>query len=297
MKTHRLTHNEGRNEVCPYCDKAYKSKISLYYHMKKGNCRGLSTKEVPEGYHRCTDCLQMFASEERFKFHKEKGVCQVSHRCQHCGLRCSSETRLKNHLQKGLCTKKDSPSSPTTPLHKKRRSSSKESEKVNEEIVCDRCNYTKDCCCTFSCTHCGKRVFSIMAYTLHSEKTCPVLKQRRERIRMAIMEKRRRKEGSLPEEKEPELNLQEAPDGFQSRYKRRKTSEDLAFHIRKMTVDLGIEKIKEEERKKKDRLKERKVPPIAASLEDDDSNSGSLTDLSTFTTPNILQAVTDPTDE
>lgn len=46
MKTHRLTHNEGRNEVCPYCDKAYKSKISLYYHMKKGNCRGLSTKEV-----------------------------------------------------------------------------------------------------------------------------------------------------------------------------------------------------------------------------------------------------------
>ncbi|RXG60889.1 putative transcription factor ovo-like protein 3 [Armadillidium vulgare] len=46
MKTHRLTHNEGRNEMCPYCDKAYKSKISLYYHMKKGNCRGLSTKEV-----------------------------------------------------------------------------------------------------------------------------------------------------------------------------------------------------------------------------------------------------------
>ncbi|KAB7495745.1 Zinc finger and BTB domain-containing protein 46 [Armadillidium nasatum] len=45
MKTHRLTHNEGRNEMCPYCDKAYKSKISLYYHMKKGNCRGLSTKE------------------------------------------------------------------------------------------------------------------------------------------------------------------------------------------------------------------------------------------------------------
>ncbi|KAK3856474.1 hypothetical protein Pcinc_037212 [Petrolisthes cinctipes] len=32
MKTHRLTHNEGRNEV-------------------------------PEGYHRCTECLQMFASE------------------------------------------------------------------------------------------------------------------------------------------------------------------------------------------------------------------------------------------
>ena len=46
MKTHRLTHNEGRSETCPYCDKAYKSKISLYYHMKKGNCRGLSTKEV-----------------------------------------------------------------------------------------------------------------------------------------------------------------------------------------------------------------------------------------------------------
>ena len=49
MKTHRLTHNQGRQELCPYCDKCYKSKISLYYHMKKGNCRGLSTTEVGEG--------------------------------------------------------------------------------------------------------------------------------------------------------------------------------------------------------------------------------------------------------
>ena len=46
MKTHRLTHNQGRQELCPYCSKSYKSKISLYYHMKKGNCRGLSTTEV-----------------------------------------------------------------------------------------------------------------------------------------------------------------------------------------------------------------------------------------------------------
>ncbi|XP_066983660.1 uncharacterized protein [Macrobrachium rosenbergii] len=292
MKTHRLTHNEGRNEVCPYCDKAYKSKISLYYHMKKGNCRGLSTKEVPEGYHRCTDCLQMFASEDRFKCHKEKNICQVSHRCQHCGLRCSSETRLKNHLQKGLCIKKESPSSPTSTVPRKRRSAGKEHEKVSEEIVCDRCNYTKDCCCTFSCSHCGKRVFSIMAYTLHSERTCPVLKQRRERIRMAIMEKRRRKEGLLSESKEiPELP--EAPYEFQGRYKRRSSSEENAFKIRKMTVDLGIEKLNKESE-----IKKENVSDVAPGIDgDDDSNSGSLTDLSTFTSPNILPTVTDATDE
>nr|XP_045598617.1 zinc finger protein 852-like isoform X2 [Procambarus clarkii]XP_045598618.1 zinc finger protein 852-like isoform X2 [Procambarus clarkii] len=298
MKTHRLTHNEGRNEVCPYCDKAYKSKISLYYHMKKGNCRGLSTKEVPEGYHRCTECLQMFASEERFKIHKDKGHCQISHRCPHCGLRCSTETRLQNHIQKGVCQKKDSTSTPHSSDTPKRRRLNKEREKAQEEIVCDRCNYTKDCCCTFSCNHCGKRVFSIMAYTLHSERTCPVLKHRRERIRMAIMEKRRRREALAPAARdflvqpeptvEVERKVQPHRDYFRIGSDRNIGEND----VKRKAANIKAEvKIKEE-------IIEKAVVVASQEAEDgDDSSSGSLTDLSTFTSPNILQPVTNPTDE
>ncbi|XP_069938610.1 uncharacterized protein [Cherax quadricarinatus] len=300
MKTHRLTHNEGRKEVCPYCDKAYKSKISLYYHMKKGNCRGLSTKEVPEGYHRCTECLQMFASEERFKIHKDKGHCHTSHRCPHCGLRCSTETRLHNHIQKGVCQKKDSPSTPHLSDTPKRRRLSKEREKPQEEIVCDRCNYTKDCCCTFSCNHCGKRVFSIMAYTLHSERTCPVLKHRRERIRMAIMEKRRRKEGLAPITRDfivqPETpavvatKVQPYRDYFRIGSDRSISEND----VKRKVVDIKKDNVKSKE------INEKPVMVASRQPEDgdgDDSSSGSLTDLSTFTSPNILQPVTNPTDE
>ncbi|XP_042235438.1 zinc finger protein 62 homolog isoform X2 [Homarus americanus] len=301
MKTHRLTHNEGRNEVCPYCDKAYKSKISLYYHMKKGNCRGLSTKEVPEGYHRCTECLQMFASEERFKIHKDKGHCQVSHRCQHCGLRCSTETRLQNHLQKGVCQKKDSPSSQNSSDAPKKRRLGKEREKPQEEIVCDRCNYTKDCCCTFSCNHCGKRVFSIMAYTLHSERTCPVLKHRRERIRMAIMEKRRRREGLAPSTEELTLPLEIKPEVGQ----RIQPYRDFLRIGHDKSIDGKDFKRKSfdsvrEDMKRREVVIEKPVEIVNQRPEDgdgDDSSSGSLTDLSTFTSPNILQPVTNPTDE
>ncbi|XP_047481736.1 gastrula zinc finger protein XlCGF48.2-like isoform X2 [Penaeus chinensis] len=288
MKTHRLTHNEGRNEVCPYCDKAYKSKISLYYHMKKGNCRGLSTKEVPEGYHRCTECLQMFASEERYRAHKDKGHCQVSHRCQHCGLRCSTELRLQNHLQKGLCQKKDTPSSSLNEgSSKKRRSEKRERERNQEEIVCDRCNYTKDCCCTFSCKHCAKRIFSIMAYTLHSERTCPVLKQRRERIRMAIMEKRRRREEYI---NEATSDIPDTAFSFTRAYQLQAgllggSTSSSESSSRRMSSDLA---------KLKDEYKEKSAENNSKPVEEDgdDSNSGSLTDLSTFTTPNILQPVT-----
>ncbi|XP_071523711.1 uncharacterized protein [Panulirus ornatus] len=301
MKTHRLTHNEGRNEVCPYCDKAYKSKISLYYHMKKGNCRGLSTKEVPEGYHRCTDCLQMFASEERFKSHKEKGHCQVSHRCQYCGLRCSTEARLQNHLQKGVCQKKDSSQTAnSSDAPKRRRSLGKEREKPQEEIVCDRCNYTKDCCCTFSCNHCGKRVFSIMAYTMHSERTCPVLKHRRERIRMAIMEKRRRREGLPPTPKE--ILEPETPTGTRNRYQVHAGFLGLGSsrHIDKRDFRRKMAGVGRENVKSKEVVNEKIAEVGAQGPEEgdgDDSSSGSLTDLSTFTSPNILQPVTDPTDE
>ncbi|XP_064101733.1 gastrula zinc finger protein xFG20-1-like [Macrobrachium nipponense] len=232
MKTHRLTHNEGRNEVCPYCDKAYKSKISLYYHMKKGNCRGLSTKEVPEGYHRCTDCLQMFASEDRFKCHKEKNICQVSHRCQHCGLRCSSETRLKNHLQKGLCIKKESPSSPTSTVLESGGQQGKNMKRSVKKL-CVTDAITQKTVVVPSPAAIVENVYFPLWRILctQRENLSQVLKQRRERIRMAIMEKRRRKEGLLSESKEiPELP--EAPYEFQDG--------------------------------------------------DDDSNSGSLTDLSTF---------------
>ncbi|MPC17787.1 Zinc finger protein 333 [Portunus trituberculatus] len=313
MKTHRLTHNEGRNEVCPYCDKAYKSKISLYYHMKKGNCKGLSTKEVPEGYHRCTECLQMFASEDRYKSHKEKGHCQVSHRCQHCGLRCSTEARLQNHLQKGLCLKKESSGGGSDPPPKRRRAHNKEREKPQEEIVCDRCNYTKDCCCTFSCKHCGKRVFSIMAYTMHQDKTCSILKQRRERIRMAIMEKRRRREDpSLPPL--PDLPpLPETPVHNSGRYTshRKLLMLDHRRPIKTEKTTPVKEKkvvVKEEPKEVKEEVVTPPVTttpittPITAPIttpittqgdgEGDDSSSGSLTDLSTFTSPNILQPVT-----
>lgn len=61
--------------------------------------------QVPEGFRRCTECLQMFASEERFQNHKAKGTCQMSYRCIHCGIRCSSQDKLEKHLQKGNCTK------------------------------------------------------------------------------------------------------------------------------------------------------------------------------------------------
>ncbi|XP_050697924.1 uncharacterized protein LOC126986129 isoform X2 [Eriocheir sinensis] len=336
MKTHRLTHNEGRNEVCPYCDKAYKSKISLYYHMKKGNCKGLSTKEVPEGYHRCTECLQMFASEERYKIHKDKGHCQVSHRCQHCGLRCSTEVRLHNHLQKGLCLKKESPSSTSDNPPKRRRGPNKEREKPQEEIVCDRCNYTKDCCCTFSCKHCGKRVFSIMAYTNHQDKTCSVLKQRRERIRMAIMEKRRRREDpTLPPLPDSALLLPETPVHNSGRFAlQRNLMRDSSRHsVIRQLVKRSSSSTPEERKVKVVKVTQSKIetlfgaaptpkpstpttattptpPPSTTTTtmtsapaapvtttvqeegEGDDSSSGSLTDLSTFTSPNILQPVT-----
>ncbi|KAG0716560.1 Zinc finger protein 709 [Chionoecetes opilio] len=300
MKTHRLTHNEGRSEMCPYCDKAYKSKISLYYHMKKGNCKGLSTKEVPEGYHRCTECLQMFASEERFKIHKEKGHCQVSHRCQHCGLRCSTEQRLQNHLQKGLCLKKDTGTPDNPP--KRRRAPNKEREKPQEEIICDRCNYTKDCCCTFSCKHCGKRVFSIMAYRMHQDKTCDVLKQRRERIRHAIMEKRRRRDDpSLPALEIPPMLL-ETPIHNSGRYMSQRNHHLMDRRRYAPPPDREVPRpvvVKVEKKvvavKKEVKVEAPEPPPETPSAqgdaEGDDSSSGSLTDLSTFTSPNILQPV------
>ncbi|XP_076029770.1 uncharacterized protein LOC143018302 isoform X2 [Oratosquilla oratoria] len=269
MKTHRLTHNEGRNEVCPYCDKAYKSKISLYYHMKKGNCKGLSSKEVPEGYHRCTECLQMFASMERYKAHKDKGHCQVSHRCDQCGLKCSSDEKLQKHIKKKQCHSNTKETKPTQRKKKPPREKS-EKEREREEIICEKCNYTKDCCCTFSCDTCGKRIFSILAFTLHVERTCPVIKQRRERIREAIMEKKRRKEQAWEEQsiKQTLENMSAA------------NREDSAYDF---MVNHSSSLLKESKSKTE---------------EDEDSNSGSLTDLSTFTTPNILSTpVAEGTDE
>ena len=84
------------------------------------------------------------------------------------------------------------------------------------------------------------------------------------------------------------------PCEFRGRYKRRSSSEETAFKIRKMTVELGIEKLNKEKENKKDSV----VEVVPSGIEgDDDSNSGSLTDLSTFTSPNILPTVADATDE
>ncbi|ROT62486.1 putative zinc finger and BTB domain-containing protein 47 [Penaeus vannamei] len=51
---------------CDYCGKTFNCRSNLRDHLR--------------GYHRCTECLQMFASEERYRAHKDKGHCQVSHR-------------------------------------------------------------------------------------------------------------------------------------------------------------------------------------------------------------------------
>merc|ERR1719259_214658 len=66
-----------------------------------------------------------------------------------------------------------------------------ESSSSVDDIVCERCHYNRDCCCTFSCQACGKRVFSILAYTHHKNRTCPVVRKRRERMRTAMLEKKR----------------------------------------------------------------------------------------------------------
>lgn len=182
----------------------------------------------------------------------------------------------------------DAPSSsPNEGSSKKRRSEKRERERNQEEIVCDRCNYTKDCCCTFSCKHCAKRIFSIMAYTLHSERTCPVLKQRRERIRMAIMEKRRRREIFI---NETASDLPDSAFSFADAYQLHagfmggSTSGNESGSRRRASE---LAKLKEES---KDKSAENDSKPVDE--DGDDSNSGSLTDLSTFTTPNILQPVT-----
>lgn len=168
--------------------------------------------------------------------------------------------------------------------------------------MCDRCNYTKDCCCTFSCKHCGKRVFSIMAYTMHQDKTCSVLKQRRERIRMAIMEKRRRREDpSLPELPQLPPILPETPLHTSGRYMSQRNLMLHEHRKRTATKEKEPEKTSASKEKKVKETTERKeelpVPPPATpstqgDAEGDDSSSGSLTDLSTFTSPNILQPVT-----
>lgn len=182
---------------------------------------------------------------------------------------------------------------------KRRRAPNKEREKPQEEIVCDRCNYTKDCCCTFSCKHCGKRVFSIMAYTTHQDKTCSILKQRRERIRMAIMEKRRRREDpSLPAL--PQLPvLPETPLHTSGRYMSQRNLLLLENRKRPATKEEKPAVSKEEKKVKETTEKKEETPvppPVTPSTqgdaEGDDSSSGSLTDLSTFTSPNILQPVT-----
>ena len=68
------------------------------------------------------------------------------------------------------------------------------SQVSTDDIICERCNYNRDCCCTFTCPACNKRVFSILAYTHHKQKTCPVVRLRREKIRSAIIEKRKKRD-------------------------------------------------------------------------------------------------------
>ncbi|CAL4065787.1 unnamed protein product, partial [Meganyctiphanes norvegica] len=308
MKTHRLTHNEGRTELCPYCDKSYKSKISLYYHMKKGNCRGLSNTQVPEGYHRCTECLQVFANEERYRTHKEKNQCQTAHNCKNCGMKCSSPIKLQKHLAKGCNNQqpKPQPLPINNILREKRKKRNRaavlrQREKAAEEINCERCNYSKDCCCTFSCPMCGKRVFSIKAYTLHTERTCPVVKQRRERIRAAIMEKKRKKDaenGELDPDIVENNSVTDGKDEMINSHLPNNNEAKLSLSSRNHLNSSKI--LKSEVNGENDGIalvsKQPKLGTLDRTVGDDDSNSGSLTDLSTFTSPNILPHVADSAD-
>lgn len=134
-----------------------------------------------------------------------------------------------------------------------------------------------------------------MAYTIHSERTCPIVKQRRERIRMAIMEKRRRRE-----ESSEEAELTKTLSGIEKSLL--PCQDFISFRrsssINGKDINTKIEEESRENTKTKDLLcpKTMEITTTARPEdgEGDDSSSGSLTDLSTFTSPNILQPVANP---
>lgn len=104
---------------------------------------------------------------------------------------------------------------------------------------------------------------------------------------MAIMEKRRRREEYI---NEATSDLPDTPFSFTSAYQLHAglmggSTSSSESSSRRMSSDLA---------KSKDESKEKSVENDSKPVEEDgdDSNSGSLTDLSTFTTPNILQPVT-----
>lgn len=113
---------------------------------------------------------------------------------------------------------------------------------------------------------------------------------------MAIMEKRRRRA-----ESSEEAELTKTLTGMEQSLLPRQD-----FGFRRHSSINGRETITKSEEDSKDDIKSKDLlspktiettTPRPEEGEGDDSSSGSLTDLSTFTSPNILQPVTDPADE
>ena len=152
-----------------------------------------------------------------------------------------------------------------------------------EEICCERCNnYNRDCCCTFSCHICGKRVFSSAAFMthqrMHNSNLPPNFKK--DRIRAAIMEKRKRKKLILAAKSKGE-------------HKKTKVIHNLINPNTSSHSITTLQPMKQSSHSSSSPPPH--LPIVAAETkveggieESPDDETSSLTDLSTFTASNLL---------
>ena len=145
---------------------------------------------------------------------------------------------------------------------------------------------------------CAKRIFSVLAFTVHRSRTCPAIKQRRDRLRAVIASKKKEKLMSESTKTTSKSNSQKDDDvkpsvslhSMLGGSNRTKKSPKLAV------VSPPHKKAIKEEENETDTIINCKEDSSILGDDGEDSNSGSLTDLSTFTSPNILQPVTASTD-
>lgn len=232
-------------------------------------------------------------------------------------------------------------SPPSSERQRRRATHRRRSEE--EPVCCERCNnYNRDCCCTFSCGKCGKRVFSIGAFIGHKRLhlrphsppeegpggrggggfapgvtaplTLPIRSPKTARvervIRPSFIERRRRKKRRRGSSKGGKKKTVELPAEAQKEIKGEGEEPALTQEVLPSASPPNAAS-----RPSSNDDSQTATPPHPQSLEEDslmstgsspptpsatlpaeedleegeDSNTGSLTDLSPFTAPNLLK--------